>query len=165
MLAYLCGPIEFAADGGKLWRRELTPFLHNELGHFVYDPAEDEKKNLTDEEAGNFRAWKESDVERFRGVVRKIIQYDLDIVENRVDYLICCLSGDGPSVFSGGTAAEMTFAYRRRIPVYLVTGAPVREISGWMLACADRVFPNVEDLKKFLLERYGREKQAPLWRV
>ena len=55
MLAYLCGPIEFAADGGKLWRRKLTPFLHNDLGHRVYDPAEDEKKNLTDEEAGHFQ--------------------------------------------------------------------------------------------------------------
>ena len=165
MLAYLCGPIEFAADGGKLWRRKLTPFLHNELGHRVYDPAEDEKKNLTDEEAENFRVWKETDVERFRRVVRKIIQYDLDIVENRADYLICCLSGDGPSVFSGGTASEMTFAHRRGIPVYLVTDAPAREISGWMLACADRVFPNVEELKKFLVERYGREKQAQLWRA
>ena len=37
MLAYLSGPIEFAADGGKLWRRKLTPFLHNDLGHRVYD--------------------------------------------------------------------------------------------------------------------------------
>lgn len=55
MLAYLCGPIEFVADGGKLWRRKLTPFLHNDLGHCVYDPAEDEKKNLTEEEAGHFR--------------------------------------------------------------------------------------------------------------
>jgi len=27
-----------------MWRRKLTPFLHNELGHRVYDPAEDEKK-------------------------------------------------------------------------------------------------------------------------
>ncbi len=66
MLAYLCGPIEFAPDGGKLWRRKLTPFLRNDLGHRVYDPAEDEKKNLTEEEAGHFRDWKETDVERFR---------------------------------------------------------------------------------------------------
>ena len=95
MLAYLCGPIEFAPDGGKMWRRKLTPFLHNDLGHRVYDPAEDEKKNLTDEEARHFREWKETDVERFRRVVRKIIQYDLDIVENKADYVICCLSGDG----------------------------------------------------------------------
>jgi nucleoside 2-deoxyribosyltransferase len=165
MLAYLCGPIEFAPDGGKLWRRKLTPFLHNDLGHRVYDPAEDEKKNLTDEEARNFREWKQTDVERFRRVVRKIIQYDLDIVENRADYVICCLAGDGAVVSSGGTASELTFAYRRGIPVYLVTDTPLHEISGWILACADRVFANVDELKKFLLERYGREKQAPLWRV
>jgi hypothetical protein len=165
MLAYLCGPIEFAPDGGKLWRRKLTPFLHNDLGHRVYDPAEDEKKNLTEEEAAHFRDWKETDVERFRRVVRKIIQYDLDIVENRADYLICCLLGAGAAVFSGGTSAELTFAYRCGIPVYLVTDAPTKEISGWMLACADRVFPNVDELKKFLLERYGKEKQSLLWRV
>jgi len=41
----------------------------------------------------------------------------------------------------------------------------MEEISGWMLACADQVFPNVHELKKFLFERYGKEKQAPLWRV
>jgi nucleoside 2-deoxyribosyltransferase len=165
MLAYLCGPIEFAADGGKLWRRKLTPFLYNELGHLVYDPAEDEKKSLTDEEAAHFREWKQTDVERFRRVVRKIIQFDLDIIENKADYLICYLSGDGPAATSGGTSSELTFAHRQGIPVYMVTGTAVENISGWMLACADRVFSNLDDLKKFLLERYGKEKQSPLWRV
>jgi hypothetical protein len=91
MLAYLCGPIEFASDGGKMWRRKLTPFLREDLGHRVYDPAEDEKKNLTDEEAAKFREWKKTDVERFRRVVRKIIQFDLDLIENKADYLICHL--------------------------------------------------------------------------
>ncbi len=166
MLAYLCGPIEFAPEGGKMWRRKLTPFLHNDLGHRVYDPAQDEKKNLTDEEAAHFREWKESDIERFRRVVRKIIQYDLDIVENKADYVICFLIGPGgAAATSGGTSSELTFAYRRGIPVYLVTDSPLGEISGWMLACTDRVFHSVDDLKKFLLDRYGKEKQAPLWRV
>jgi nucleoside 2-deoxyribosyltransferase len=165
MLAYLCGPIEFAADGGKMWRRKITPFLHNELGHRVYDPAEDEKKNLTDEEAAHFREWKQTDVERFRRAIRKIIQFDLDIIENKADYVICYLIGDGATTTSGGTSSELTFAYRRGIPVYIVTDEDTERISGWMLACADRVFSTVEELKKFLLERYGKEKQAPLWRV
>ncbi|MGH9792135.1 MAG: hypothetical protein ACRD5W_13070, partial [Candidatus Acidiferrales bacterium] len=82
MLVYLCGPIEYAADGGKLWRAKLTPFLRNELGHRVYDPAQDEKKNLSDEELANFREWKTTDVDRFRRAVRKIIAYDLDLIEN-----------------------------------------------------------------------------------
>jgi nucleoside 2-deoxyribosyltransferase len=162
MLAYLCGPIEFSADGGKMWRRKLAPFLSNDLGHRVYDPAEDEKKNLTDEECAHFREWKTSDVERFRRAVRKIIRFDLDLIENKADYLICHLtSSDG---VGGGTPAELTLAYRCGIPVYMVTDLPAEQISGWMLACADHVFVSIELLKKFLLERYGRERQAPLWK-
>ena len=33
------------------------------------------------------------------------------------------------------------------------------------LACADGMFTNFDELKRFLLERYARENQAPLWRV
>ena len=97
--------------------------------------------------------------------VRKIIHYDLDMIENKADYVICYLSGDAAAATSGGTSSELTFAYRRGIPVYLVTDFTPDQISGWMLACADRVFANVDELKKFLLDRYGKEKQAPLWRV
>lgn len=162
MLVYLCGPIEFSSDGGKLWRRKLTPFLRDELGHRVYDPAEDERKNLTEEESAHFRQWKTTDLDRFRRVVRKIIQYDLDQIENRADYLICYW-GD-VAAQSGGTPAELTVAYRKGIPVYLVSELPVEQVSGWMLACADQVFRSVEELKKFLLARYGRERQTALWK-
>jgi len=162
MLAYLCGPIEFAAERGKLWRAKLAPFLRDELGHRVYDPAEDERKNLTEEEAAHFREWKASDPERFRRAVRKIIQYDLDLIENQADYLICYWEAAGWQ--SGGTPAELTLAHRKGIPVYLVTEVSVEQLSGWMLACADRVFGSLEELKNFLVERYGREKQAQLWK-
>jgi nucleoside 2-deoxyribosyltransferase len=163
MLAYLCGPIEFASDRGKLWRQKLKPFLRQELGHRVYDPAEDEKKNLTNEEAAHFREWKTSDPDRYRRVVRKIIQFDLDLIENVADYLICHLdeAAVNGTVLTGGTSAEVTVAYRKAIPVYLVTPLPPDQLSGWLWACADRVFPSVEELKRFLLERYHR--QAHLW--
>jgi hypothetical protein len=161
MLAYLCGPIEFASDGGKLWRRKLAPFL-GDLGHRVYDPAEDEKKNLSDEEAANFREWKTTDLDRFRRVVRKIIAFDLDLIENRADYLICYWDSAGAQ--SGGTPAELTAAHRNGIPVYLVTSVPVEQISGWMLACSDELFSSVEELKEFLTARFAREKQTQLWK-
>ena len=162
MLAYLCGPIEFAGDSGRLWRRKLTPFLREELGHRVYDPAEDEKKNLTDEETAHFREWKTSDLDRFRRVVRKIIQFDLDLIENKADYLICYW--DSTATLSGGTPAELTVAYLKGIPVYLVSPQPPQQMSGWMLGCADQVFSSIEDLKRFLTARFDREKQAQLWR-
>jgi hypothetical protein len=154
MLAYLSGPIEFAADGGRAWRRSLAPFLRERLGHRVYDPAEDEKKNLTDEEAAHVREWKSSDLERFRRTVRKIIHFDLDRIERDADYLICYW-GDAVAQ-SGGTPAELTLACRKGIPVYLVTPLPPERVSGWLLACADRVFPTLEDLKKFLIRKYSR---------
>jgi nucleoside 2-deoxyribosyltransferase len=162
MLAYLCGPIEFAQDGGKLWRRKLTPFLSEQLGHRVYDPAEDEKKNLSEEEAASFREWKNTDLGRFRRVIRKIIAFDLDLIENHTDYLICYWDSAGAQ--SGGTAAELTVAHRKGIPVYLVTPLPVEQISGWMLGCSDQVFSSIEQLQEFLVARFACETQTQLWK-
>jgi hypothetical protein len=162
MLAYLCGPIEFAEDGGRLWRLKLAPFLRDQLGHRVYDPAEDERKNLTGEEAAHFREWKTKDLERFRRAVRKIIAFDLDLIENKADYVVCYW--DAASSQSGGTPAELTIAHRKGIPVYLVTPLPVENVSGWMLGCSDQVFSSIESLKEFLASRFAREKQTQLWK-
>jgi nucleoside 2-deoxyribosyltransferase len=162
MLAYLCGPIEFAEDGGRLWRRKLAPFLRDQIGHRVYDPAEDERKNLSEEEAAHFREWKTADLDRFRRAVRKIIAFDLDLIENKADYVICYWPSE--NAHSGGTSAELTVAHRKGIPVYLVTPIAVDQVSGWMLACSDQVFASIEGLKEFLVARFAREKQTLLWK-
>lgn len=155
MFCYLCGSIEFAPDKGKRWRRTLKPFLENDLRHRVYDPAEDEKKNLTEEEAANVRVWKETDLARFRETVRKIIHFDLDLIQHQADYVICYW--DAETGRGAGTAAELTAAYRKGIPVYLVTALPPAAVSGWVLACADRIFTSFDALKTFLLETYGKK--------
>lgn len=162
MLAYLCGPIDSASDGGRLWRRKLAPFLRDQLGHRVYDPAEEARKNLTEEEAANFRAWQTADLDRFRRAVRKIIAFDLDLLEHKADYLICYWDGAGAQ--GGGTPAELIAAHRKGIPVYLVTPLPVEEIDMWALGCSDQVFSSVENLKEFLASRFSREKQTQLWK-
>jgi nucleoside 2-deoxyribosyltransferase len=162
MLAYLCGPIEHAEDGGRLWRRKLAPFLRDQLGHRVYDPAEDDRKNLTEEEATNVQKWKTENLDRFRRVARKIIAFDLDLIEHKADYLICYWDGTGAQ--GGGTPAEMTVAHRKGIPVYLVTALSIDQISEWMLGCSDQVFSSIEDLKGFLTARFSREKQTQLWK-
>ena len=46
MFFYLAGSIEYSPDLGKGWRAQITPVL-KALGHEIYDPAEDEMKNLT----------------------------------------------------------------------------------------------------------------------
>ena len=53
MFFYLAGSIEYSPDLGKGWRAQITPAL-KALGHEIYDPAEDEMKNLTAIEAASF---------------------------------------------------------------------------------------------------------------
>ncbi len=151
--AYLSGAIEHASDGGKGWRGEMAAFLSDRFGHNVYDPARDEKKDLTDEERRDFRRWKSDDPERFRSVVRKIIAWDMDRIERQTDYVVALW--DDASARGGGTAAEVTLAYRLGKPVYLVLGMPRASASGWVLAAAAEVFESFEALRVFLLNKHG----------
>jgi nucleoside 2-deoxyribosyltransferase len=147
MRFYLAGSIEYSPDLGKVWRAEITPLLKS-LGHEVYDPAEDERKNLTEFEASEFRRWKSSDLRRFQETVRKIIAYDLDVIEQECDAIICywdCYAGRG-----AGTQGELTFAHRLGIPVYLICAMPVAEISGWLLGCASEVFEDLDAFRQFI---------------
>jgi hypothetical protein len=162
MLAYLCGPIDFSQPSGTLWRRKLSPFLRDQLGHRVCDPLEDARKVLTAEEITNFRVWQRTDLDRFRRSIRKLIAFDMELLENRADYVVCYWDSETGS--SGATPAALTAAYRKGIPVYLVTSLPVEEIDAWMLGCSDQVFSSIEGLKEFLGARFSREKQTQLWK-
>ncbi|HEX2327462.1 MAG TPA: hypothetical protein VHN74_01970 [Candidatus Angelobacter sp.] len=150
MLFYLAGSIEYSPDLGKGWRAKITPLLR-ELGHEVYDPAEDELKNLSEAEAREFRAWKVSNLARFQQTVRKIIAYDLDLIEHRCDAIVCYW--DEYAGRGAGTQGELTFAHRLEIPVYLIAGIPVEHISGWLLGCASAVFTSFEEFHEFAGER------------
>jgi hypothetical protein len=144
MRAYLSGAIEYAPDHGRTWRAAITPFLES-LGHEVYDPALDVKKNLSDEEVANFRGWKHSDLARFQATVRKIIDYDLEWIAKRTDFIVCLW--DEYAQKGAGTQAELTFAYRLNIPVYLVANIPITHISGWIIGCSTEIFWSLEQLR------------------
>ena len=151
MFFYLAGPIEYSARFGKGgWRAEITPLL-KALGHDVYDPAEDEMKNLSEIEARQFRSWKHSDLPRFQETIRKIIAYDLDLIEHRCDALVCYW--DHHAGKGAGTQGELTFAHRLGIPVYLICALPVAEISGWLLGCASEVFTDFDQFREFMSSR------------
>ncbi len=152
MLFYLAGSIEYSPDLGKGWRAGITPVLQA-LGHEVYNPAEDELKNLSETEAYEFRSWKKDDLPRFRRTVQKIIAYDLDLIEHRCDAILCYW--DEHAGRGAGTQGELTFAHRLGIPVYLICGMPVEQISGWLLGCATEVFTSFEELQEFLHAKFA----------
>lgn len=151
MHTYLCGAVEHSPDHGRSWRNELTPFLR-ELGHQVYDPALDDRKTLTEVERREFRQWRTTNLPRFQKTVRKIIDYDLSKLEARCDYLIAYW--DEYATRGAGTQGEITMAYRRAVPVYLVLNMPIEQVTGWILGCATEVFASFDDLKQFLRKKF-----------
>jgi hypothetical protein len=147
MFFYLAGSIEYSPDLGKGWRAEIKPGL-KALGHDVYDPAEDELKNLTETEVREFRGWKATDLKRFQQTIQKIIAYDLDLIEHRCDAVICYW--DQYAGRGAGTQGELTFAHRMGIPVYLICSVPVEQMSGWLLGCATEVFTSFAEFHAYV---------------
>ena len=63
MIAYLSGAMEFANDEGALWRNELTIWLKNTINHQTIDPVVESAKIVEENNAENYRNWKEEDVQ------------------------------------------------------------------------------------------------------
>lgn len=153
MLAYLAGAIEYAPDNGEAWRLEMSRFLISQLGHQVFNPCVEENHILSPEEFKNFRKWKTSNLKRFRETVRKLIQTDLDTLLNRVDYVVCLW--DEHVLNGAGTHGELTMAYYQGIPVYMVSTLPREKMSSWIIGCTSELFDSFDELRKFLLHKYG----------
>jgi len=157
MFIYLSGAIEYAPDRGKTWRAAVARELRA-LGHEVYDPADDEQKNLTPDEIKNFRAWKREDLPRFQRTVRKIIAWDMELIERRADCVVAYW--DEYAARGAGSQAELTAAHRRGIPVYVVPAMPTHEISGWILGCASRLFGSFAELSEFFAREHSAARAA-----
>ncbi len=171
MLAFLCGEAEDCSNGGQAphrpgarqaWRSRLRRWLEENLNHRVYDPLEEARRGLTEEEFQSLAQWKATDLERYRKALRILINQALDVMQNKADYVVCYW--DEATGLGAGAQAEITAAYRKGIPVYLVTGIPVEQVSGWVLGCADRIFSSLDELKTSLAATYGKEaRQHRFW--
>ena len=152
MIAYLSGPIENAENDGADWRKSLTPWIKNTLSHKVFDPViatRDITKGLTSSE---FRKMKRSNPDKYKKLIREIINIDIDAVVNNSDYLIVNWN---KSVFrGGGTHGEITLAYFLKKPIYLVNNVPFDDLSSWIFSCSTEVFDSFEDLKTHLIKKY-----------
>jgi hypothetical protein len=162
MMVFLCGAMEFAPDGGRDWREKMRRWLEENVNHTVYDPNVEARRLMSEEDLRGLPGWKTTDLERFRKAMRFIINHDLDVMRNRTDYVICFW--DAAAARGGGTHAELTAAYRKGLPVYLVSEIPVEQISGWVVGCTSKIFSGFDELKSFLSATYGKEaRQRAFW--
>jgi hypothetical protein len=161
MRANLCRPIELVEDGERLSRRNLPPLLGDQIG---CNPAEDENKDLTDEEIANFRHRATADLERFRRGPRKIVASScLDPIESEADNLTCCSDTGGPQ--NGRTAAEVSMVEPKGILIYVVAPVPVEQVSDRVPGCRGQVFSSVDGLGESLPACCSRQAKAQLSRL
>jgi hypothetical protein len=147
--AYLSGGMEYAADEGRDWRREMQTWLERELGCTVFNPNVESDRLLSTEYRGiDFRDLKKRDIVRYRTIVERIVTIDCDEIAARTDFVI--VYWDDSAQRGAGTKGELTMAHFFRKPVYMVTAMPLEEIPSWVLGCVSRIFGDFGSLKEFL---------------
>ncbi len=150
MKVYLAGAIEAAPDAGIAWRRETARFLKTQLNIDVFDPSQHEQDFLTEEEKANFRQWKSTDIKRFRPVIKKIIDRDLEQLLEKCDAVICLW--DEHVIHGGGTHGELTLAYEHKMPVDLILGMPLEKVSSWIVGCTTQIFLNFDEMRQHFIK-------------
>ena len=148
--------MENAKDGGANWRKEITPWLINNLNHRVFDPFVESQELMKNYDEKEFRSWKQTNPKKYVEVIQLAIKKDLDAVVNKADYIICLWD---ENVFKGaGTHSEVTFAYYYEKPIYLVNKLPICDLSGWIMSCATEIVDDFESLKVILKNIYNNGK-------
>jgi hypothetical protein len=153
MIAYLSGAMEYADDEGEGWRKNITEWLTSNLDHSVINPVEESRLIISNTDSHDYRNWKETDLVRYKNFINKFVMRDIEAVTKEANYIICLWNKE---VFKGaGTHGEVTLAFEHSIPVYVVNQIPLTDLSGWIIACSTEIFENFEELKLFLLSKFG----------
>lgn len=169
---YLAGGMEASNNLGAQWRENITPLLE-ELGLEVLNPVLFEPKQLkglqprklpefcTNDEGKKVKVSHWHDLKnatephlygRFLKYMRRIIKYDINIVRNETDSVICYWSET--TAKGAGTHAELTEAFLSNKEVYCVAHA---NMPAWAKACCTEIFKTFEELREFLTSEFGEE--------
>jgi len=169
LTAYLASGMENSKNLGAGWRAQITPFLEG-LGLEVLNPCEFEPFQLKGLKPNRLpdvytslngekikpKHWHELKnasenhlYDRFLKYMRRIIKYDIGIVERETDYVICFW--DETTGKGAGTHSELTAAFMHNVPVYCVATC---SMPAWAKACCTEIFLDFEALKTFMRDEF-----------
>lgn len=160
MQFYLCGPMDFAEDGGVGWREDVEQRLIEELEVKPYNVLNPCNKPLSSismplskeqELADEYR--RNEDWDGLCNLVSAFMKVDLRMVD-KADVLICDISATDKLT---GTIHEIVVARQQHKPVYVVDSRGKGQMSGWMMALVghkrcfdsmDKVIAELQMIKK-----------------
>lgn len=174
---YLVGSMEAAKDFGSGWRNAITPFLEKELGFEVLDPCHFEPQQLrgchlndlpeyvTTITGERLRVTKWHDMlqadtrtddgkrhyNRALRYMQRIIDFDCNVVNKHADVILCLW--DENLMKGAGSQSELTLAYLRGLPVYVVATC---RMAAWSKGCATCTELNWDAMKDRLRKDFGK---------
>ena len=149
---YLAGPIDYAEDDGKGWRKKMTKWL-TKYGVMVFDPCdkkvahakykevdEEKKKMMTLKASGRFFELTQR--------MKEIVHYDLRMTDIS-DFLIVYIN---PEIPMFGTIHELLNSLHQRKPTLVVIEGGKKNVSNWLFGIMDFnfMFDDFDDLKDYL---------------
>ena len=150
---YLAGTITNLKDRGRTWRQNMQNWLE-ERGEVVFSPPDRELELFTKYDIPPSVLYCDSNKvsPSVKGqLLGDILDFDLDRIEYYSKYCIFYITE-----CSWGTAGELTYALRLRIPVYIVTKQRLRSFAAARpKGTQARIFQNFDQLKNFLKYTYG----------
>ena len=161
VLIYLCGPMDYAQDGGREWRDVMTEglvdigFDRTQILNPCQKPISSAGHNMS-AEVEMMNAYREmEDWEGLERLMKKIMNIDLRLVD-KSDIVIVNISSD---VRTTGTIHEVVQARMQHKPVYLIDTQGMSHVSGWMLALVgrDRIHHSLESVIEEIrrIKEYG----------
>ena len=162
---YLAGPMEFAPNLGADWRKTASYRLRR-AGFDVFNPCEEESNVLHSVEGlppgipmntpEDMMALKKREtLPAFKKAMQALAKNDLAYVET-CDYVLAQINERA----SGGTSGELTckqYVFRGTVIGVMEPGVDIRKVSGWLLACVDFLFENLDDAIAFIKDNQQRK--------
>lgn len=147
---YLAGPIQFTVDGGREWRKDITPLL-KDIGIEVLDPT-DKQCKYKSEGSDNVLIWKQmrenGEYEKlYEYIKNEIIRPDLRMVDVS-DFLIAFVHQD---IHTCGTYHEIINAINQKKRIFLLSES-IDTVPGWLLGLIKPcyVFSSIESIVEHL---------------
>lgn len=151
---YLSGPCENAPEDGATWRKQITPFLKDELGLTVLDPTcKPFKLSFSPNEEDEFKIVRnlrtEGKYQELAKCMREVVHVDLRMIDSS-DIVICQLDADQPTY---GTIDELVVACGQKKPVYLCCKQGLQYIPLWLWGRIpyNYIFKSLNEIKTRLL--------------
>jgi hypothetical protein len=155
-VTYLAGPIGDVPIGeARTWRNKAEQIL-GEMGIDVLNPLLKEEQTMIRRSVLNW--CRTGNIDAIRPLVgRDLIEPDLKMVENS-DFITLWLPKEGQELC--GSYGEITYAFKLRIPVYIVTERRTKplNIPYWAVGCSTMIFKEWDSYYKYIKENWTEEE-------